>query len=211
MLILFDYDGVLVDSFDRLLGFVQRASHEFGVLNAPTAMTFRTTRNLTFAALAHEMGLSPAMASNFSARIFELQRLTSELPRMFDGVKELLTDLARSHTLGIVTASSREETTRVLKANAVDGAIALTIDGQIPGEKWEKIQHACGATKMPSDEVVMIGDTYGDITNGRRAGVLTIAVGWGYQSLEFLRVAEPDYQANHPNDIVRIVDDIIRA
>lgn len=52
----------------------------------------------------------------------------------------------------------------------------------------------------------MIGDTVSDIRNGHLAGVRTIAVGWGYQSLEFMRRASPHFEATNATDIRNIID-----
>jgi phosphoglycolate phosphatase len=50
-----------------------------------------------------------------------------------------------------------------------------------------------------------VGDTAGDIVEGRRAGVGTIAVAWGWHSLEQLRSASPDRIAAAPSDLLDLL------
>ena len=44
-----------------------------------------------------------------------------------------------------------------------------------------------------------------DIRQGKLAGAKTIAVTWGFQSAAILRIENPDYMANSPNDILDII------
>lgn len=42
-------------------------------------------------------------------------------------------------------------------------------------------------------ESVMVGDTPGDVRGGKEAGFSTIGVSWGYEKVQILREANPDY------------------
>ena len=51
----------------------------------------------------------------------------------------------------------------------------------------------------------MIGDGTNDIMVGKNAGIKTIGVLYGYSSQEQLNDLAPDYQANTPHDIAKIL------
>ena len=50
----------------------------------------------------------------------------------------------------------------------------------------------------------MIGDTVSDMEQGKAAGVVTIAVSWGWHAIEWIRTVQPDYEAYQPQDLIDI-------
>jgi phosphoglycolate phosphatase len=51
------------------------------------------------------------------------------------------------------------------------------------------------------DEVLLVGDSAADMEAGRRAGVKTCAVLWGYGKREALAEWQPDYWVAHPSEL----------
>jgi HAD superfamily hydrolase (TIGR01509 family) len=51
-------------------------------------------------------------------------------------------------------------------------------------------------------EVLLIGDAAPDMEAGRRAGVKTCAVTWGYGNLNDMRAHKPDYWIDNPMAIL---------
>ena len=74
MLINFDYDGVIVDSFEQLLDLSVRAQQSLGVGRVPTRDDFRTIENLTIYDLGKLIGLPEDLASGYANEIFKLQK-----------------------------------------------------------------------------------------------------------------------------------------
>jgi len=48
----------------------------------------------------------------------------------------------------------------------------------------------------------MVGDTVGDVLEGRQAGIRTMAVTWGWHSEERLAQAEPDLIVRTPQEVL---------
>ena len=57
MLLNFDYDGVLVDSFDQLLSAFQRTAADTGLGRPPTRTDFETIEDLNAAGLVTPLGV----------------------------------------------------------------------------------------------------------------------------------------------------------
>lgn len=51
----------------------------------------------------------------------------------------------------------------------------------------------------------MVGDSIGDFSQGRQAGVRTIAVTWGFHPEGLLRDALPDYIVRSPQELLLIL------
>lgn len=70
-LIIFDYDGVLIDSLGDAISvgaeFCRSVSHD----RVPTEETIEALDILTYDELARSVGLSPEQAARFSSHVFE--------------------------------------------------------------------------------------------------------------------------------------------
>ncbi|WP_461204896.1 HAD hydrolase-like protein [Clostridium sp. DL1XJH146] len=62
--------------------------------------------------------------------------------------------------------------------------------------------------KLQHDEVIYIGDEISDIISCKASGVKSIAVTWGYDSVELIKSEKPDFIAFEPCDILRIVEEL---
>jgi phosphoglycolate phosphatase-like HAD superfamily hydrolase len=65
---------------------------------------------------------------------------------------------------------------------------------------------ARGQFGTEGEAVFMIGDSVSDIQAARKAGVKSIAVGWGHQSLSKLVAARPDAIVRLPGELIETVD-----
>ncbi len=59
--------------------------------------------------------------------------------------------------------------------------------------------------RKPSD-VVFVGDSSVDILTARNAGMLSVAVTWGFRDIESLEAAGPDHIIRHPRELVPLLD-----
>ena len=203
MLMLLDYDGVIVDSFDHLLDLCVQVWESLGCGRCPTARDFRTIENLAFADLACAIGAPGDKAPLFAARVLELQKADWPV-RLFPGMRHALCALAVRHTLAVITSSRSETVAASLRNAGLGDAISAVLGGDLGTSKAERI----GAMRARHGEsrgaTFMIGDTIGDIREGKRAGVRTVAVGWGYQTAALLSKEAPDFLINKPSDLLQL-------
>ena len=50
-----------------------------------------------------------------------------------------------------------------------------------------------------------VGDTSGDIIEGKRAGAMTVAVTWGWHDVEKLEEASPDFIVSSPAELTALM------
>ena len=206
MLIHFDYDGVLVDSFDQLLDLAQRTQKEMGAGRVPRAEDFRTIANLTLKELGCVIGIPEDRSVEFAAQMFHSLRQDSRIPAIQAGMPEILKELSRQHTLVVMTANSREVVRKGLRQSGLEAFIRTIYDGETSASKAHKIQASMKTFGVSTSQTYMIGDALSDITEGKKAGVKTIAVAWGYQPRERLVEGNPDYLVETPREILKIFD-----
>lgn len=200
MLLIFDYDGVIVDSCDLLLDICTEAQSQLNCGRVPTLMDFQTSANLTFNALGQAIGIPDNKLALFEANIFKLQQEKWQV-KPFLGMIDLLLEQAKTNILTVVTASN----SLAVKSALIDLGLKTAINQVMGGESG--IDKATQITKLqkmysfPLGETFMIGDTRGDIRAGKIAGVYTIAVTWGYQSFETLHQEKPDMVVDSPQKL----------
>jgi len=192
MLLCFDYDGVIVDSFSVLLDYARRAQRAIGAGRPPRAADLQTIESLAFDALGEHFGLDAPGARRFADAVFALQREQGWPVAPFDGIGEVLADLAGAHAIVVVTASDTQTVGRALAEHGLAGHVTQVRGGETGLAKAERIGQAMRALGYPPADTWMIGDAISDIREGRRAGVRTAAVTWGYQPERVLAAQRPD-------------------
>ena len=59
--------------------------------------------------------------------------------------------------------------------------------------------------KLSKSDVYFVGDEVRDIEAGKKAGIKTIAVSWGYNTKDALAKEQPDYIIDTPLDLKTVV------
>ena len=205
MLVFFDYDGVIVDSFAQVMNAARGAIEAVGAGRAPEKTDLHTIPNLTFQDFGRLLGVPEKLIDRFGAEMFRILSEDAITPPAFPGIPDVIRALAGAHTLAVVTATVRDTVRHALHRDGIAQCFSDIRDGTEPGTKSDKIRAGMRKFGFEPANVFMVGDTLGDIRQGRLAGVRTIAVSWGYQSADFLRAAKPDHVAALPADLAAIL------
>ncbi len=193
MLINFDFDGVIVDSFYQLLDLTKEAQSILGEGRIPVETDFTECENLTHDVIAEQLGISPGRIPEYVTLALKLQNSDTWNPPLFPGIYAAFSALSHHHTLAIITASSSSSVLESLKQYGIEGFVSHISGGELGLAKAERIRHSCAINNVNPDSAFMVGDTIGDIRQGQAAEVKTIAVTWGYQSYETLSKENPDF------------------
>jgi phosphoglycolate phosphatase len=205
MLLHFDYDGVIADSMPQLLALIQRAQQVVGLGRPPAVSDYTEIENLTFENHARCLGIPESGVPNFVAAIYALQSQEQGSAPVYAGIPSVLAALAPRSSIAIVTSSLSTLVWRYLTQQGLDGLVAAVHGGELGLSKSERILRSCAQNAVLPSQTFMIGDTVGDILQGKLAGARTIAVAWGFHSHSMLLSAAPDYIAAHPSDLLSIL------
>lgn len=195
--LIFDWDGTLADSIDRIVVSIHQASRECGL---PQRDDVRVKGIIGLSLPEAAVSLYPDMTdplhvqrfrSAYSEHYLKLEATPSPL---FAGVAESLESFrAQGYQLAVATGKGRAGLERVLKGNGWENFFDVTRCGDEGSSKphplmIEEILAHCAA--KPS-EALMVGDSSFDLLMARNAGVDSVAVGYGAQPLETLREFGP--------------------
>jgi phosphoglycolate phosphatase-like HAD superfamily hydrolase len=209
MLINFDFDGVIADSFDDLFRLLHHSWEAVGAGREPVPEDLRTCNDLTFEGLAYKLGMPAHLNKPFRMAAHQLMASSSEkLPGVFDGMPRIMQQLAKKHVLTVVTANVESTVRGCLEKAGLNDTVTMVLDGSQPGTKSDKLTRACRHFSIAAEKAVMVGDAVSDIREGKKAGVWTIAVAWGYQSVDRLQRYFPDGVARTPTHLFELIHNL---
>jgi phosphoglycolate phosphatase-like HAD superfamily hydrolase len=204
-LVIFDYDGVIVDSLDTNLKIAAQACQKIGCPVHPSQAEIERLENIAFDDLGRQIGVPENKIPKFTEIVFDFLAQNAISPPIFPGIKEVIQKLKRKSHIAIITTNVKTAVSQVLESGGLCQDIDLVMGAEQNSSKSEKICQAMAAFNVSSSFTYMIGDAVSDIREAHKAGVNSIAVNWGYHPKEKLLQAFPDHMVNAPEDIMAIV------
>jgi AHBA synthesis associated protein len=202
--VIFDLDGVLIDSFAVMRQAFAAAYAE--VVGRGSAPFEEYSRHLGryFPDIMKIMGLPPEMEEPF---VKESQRLAHQV-RLFEGVTDLLGGL-RDLGLALAVATGKSGSRA---RSLLDGLGVLPMFDHVIGSDEvanakpapDIVLRALELLDVRRDDAVMVGDAVADLASARGAGVPAIAALWGESDPVALLGAQPDAVLHKPEDLLAI-------
>ena len=194
-LIVFDWDGTLLDSAAEIVACIQQASREMG-LPVPDA---ERARHVIGLGLHDSLRIAvpdlPVESYGEFAALYRKNFLArEESMRLFTGVRELLAALRqREHLLAVATGKSRRGLDRALEASALGTHFAASRCGDETQPKPHPAMLLELMEQLAVDpaRVLMIGDTSHDLEMARNAGVDALGVTYGAHPASALQALAP--------------------
>jgi phosphoglycolate phosphatase len=195
-LVIFDWDGTLMDSGARIVAAVQSAIDASGLPARDEAMIRAIIGLGMHEAVAALYPDAPDAARERLRSVYEtFTRAVAEVPAaLFPGATEALDRLeAAGCLLAVATGKSRGGLHRDLDRAGLHGRfVSIRTVDECPSKPHpamvEEILHECG---MEADSALVVGDTLFDLEMAANAGVGAIAVSWGAHPVERLQSRRP--------------------
>jgi len=215
--VLFDLDGTLLDTAPDMVALLQDLQTERGV----AAVDYDTGRShvsngslgllrLAFGRLddAREKELQKIYLDRYAERLCDKTAL-------FDGMEDVLNGIeAHGMRWGIVTNKPGFLTDPLIERLRLAERSAATVSGDtLPVRKPDPapLLHACDIAGVEASRSVYVGDALRDIEAGRRAGMVTVAAGWGYiVDGDDPAAWDADHIAATPTDLSQILSKLIK-
>ncbi len=194
-LILFDFDGVLADSFDLFSAAFLESCRAHGVqaIFSPKEFLDLFDGNL-YEELARR-GINGSLQTALFQCMAQTLAQRSTPIRLFNGIPAMLDILAPIAPLYVVTSNLRCVVTRTLAETGVT-SIREIWGAETDASKARKIRWL--RERHPDLRPFYVGDTAGDIREAREAGAIALAAAWGWHDRVRLLGAHPDAIVNTP-------------
>lgn len=194
-LIVFDWDGTLMDSAGAIVRAIQASARDLGLPEPPEARARHVIGLGLQEALAHAVPELdprdyPAMVERYRHHYLSADHGLE----LFPGSFELVESLAGSgRFLGVATGKSRKGLDRALANSGLGRFFHATrcadeCFSKPHPQMLEEVMEECGV--LP-ERTLMIGDTTHDLLMARNAGVEAVAVAFGAHPREALEAAGP--------------------
>lgn len=211
-LVCFDVDGCLIDSDVPMMAALNEA---LSVLGMPPVGLAQLQPHLgpplleTLHGLLSDLGLPTVQAEALSVVYRQAYERTSlEDVSVHAGIPEMLARLrADGHELRVVSSKPPRYSEPLLQAAELLGFFS-SVHGPLGAETEPKDVTLARALQRSSlaTHVYMVGDTEADILAAEANDVVSIAVAWGYATVETLQAARPDHLAATADDVAGIIE-----
>ena len=190
MLLIFDLDGTIVDTWEEIKITFEMVFAKKGIpldyIKLRMAIGLPLNKVIEKLIGQEDIKLMQEIRQTFLA-------LYPRRIKMFDGMREILNIPVKK---AILTSKGEMGTIRDLKYLGIVDKFSIIITADRIKHKKpdpEGIYTILKKTCEKKENVFMIGDTEVDILSAKNAGVNSIAVAWGYRNREFLKSYNPNF------------------
>lgn len=201
-LLIFDWDGTLADSIGRIVTSMQEAAQRAGPAERDDeAIKGIIGLGLPEAILTLYPDMAPEQVIAFRQHYANTYiALDAEPSPLFAGVAESLEAFrAQGYRLAVATGKARRGLDRVLKAHGWERFFDVTRAADETASKPDPLMlnQILAHCDMRPEQALMVGDASFDLLMARNAGIDSVAVSYGAQSIERLRDFDPVLEVDH--------------
>lgn len=201
-LLLFDFDGVLVESLDVYEKIVSSCLTKINQPLTRGREEFLELFNGNFyeSLVKRGVDLKEFMENScdmlFNVNYQEMKPITAMIP--------VVEELQKNNILLVISSNDSTTIQKALDNFGFDGHFQEVLGSDFMLSKKDKMLYAINKYQVSREDIYYIGDTTGDIVEGKEAGVKTVGVTWGWHDKERMAAANPDYQFNTPQELLQL-------
>jgi AHBA synthesis associated protein len=203
--IIFDLDGVLVNSFEVMRQAFALAYREIVGTGDPPFDEYRRHMGRYFPDIMRDMALPAAMQEPF---VRESQRLAGQV-EIYAGIPAILAALREQGIrLAVATGKSGWRARSLLATIGLLDPFDTVIGSDEvarPKPAPDIVLKALSELDIPPDQVIMVGDAPADIRSAEAAGVFPVAALWGEAEADELIAAQPGAMLLRPADLLTLI------
>ncbi|GHV81712.1 phosphoglycolate phosphatase [Spirochaetia bacterium] len=209
--ILFDLDGTLTDSYLGISNSVKYALEKFNILEDRPENLARFIGPPLTASFAEFYSFNEAdtkKAIAYYQEYFVDKGIFEN--KLYDDIETVLRTLNdRQYACMVATSKPERFALRILRILKIDryfaGVVGADEEGGTVSEKDVVIRRLLEKECLVQQETIMVGDRKFDISGAHRNGIDSIAVTYGYGSIDELASCKPTYLCGSPLDILNIL------
>ena len=207
-LIIFDCDGVIVDSAPHYIDVYNKICIKYNKnFHIKTVDEFRTWYDSRWENNFYSLGFSeqdmPEIL-DYESKIVNYDEIT-----LFVNIKEILLELNKYYYMAIASTTPEEKIRKKLEKENLENIFPVISGGDDRlSDKEMKIKKVIDCFNLSPDKCVMIGDTVMDIVSSRKLGVKCIALACGWNSVTRLEEASPYIIIESHKDLLSAVQHV---
>ena len=211
-LIIFDFDGTLIDSAHDLVNSINEMLKEFNLKTAPFEESVKWIGNGSLKLVERALkfnGIEDIEFLEKAHKIFKenYKHVNNKYTTLYPYAKELLYELkSKNYFLALITNKPDEYIEPILKKFDID-IFDFILGGNFEYKKPSPLPllKACEYFNIDTNEAIMIGDSENDILAAKNANIKSIAVTYGYSQGVDIKELKPDFIVNSLKEIKDIL------
>ena len=206
--IIFDWDGVLCDTVKTQFKAYSVVLEKLRLPRISFA-DFPKLWESDYRKFEEKIGITKDRRSRGDKIWFSSYNKLKKEVKLFPGARGFLFKIKKNYRVGLVTAGTTNRVKSELKRYKIDNIF----DAVVTGDDTRKLKpdpeglNIC-AKKLKTDpkDCVYIGDSRGDILAAKNAGMIPIAVSWGYHGGSILKEAKPAYLVDNFDELYKVIE-----
>jgi phosphoglycolate phosphatase-like HAD superfamily hydrolase len=187
--IIFDWSGVINDSVENFVIVVNKMFKEFG---GPTITLEELKENWKQPYMEFYNKYVPSLTLEDQRTAYKKYMAQSPESKPFPGIVEVIKKFkARGISMVILTSDYQETLLPEIQRFGLEGVFSDRIFGIY--DKYKGAVELVSRNKFVKEETIFIGDSNYEIEAGKKCGIKTGAVTWGYCPRKKLEELEPDF------------------
>ena len=204
--IIFDYDGVIVDSFPSIFEIYKEICNEFKLDFPQDIEEFRKVYGYRYQECFQNLKIKGKNIDRAN-EIFKTEIVKKE-HKVFNNIEEVLIELNKKYKLFLVSASYKAEVLKKLGDNKLIKYFDKIYCGSDTNTSKENlINNLLKEKKLLKREIISIGDRTIDFDIAKKVGlnddnIIIVSYGWGYDK-DKVKIKNI---AHSPKDIIKILN-----
>jgi phosphoglycolate phosphatase len=210
--VVFDLDGVLIDSRAAITGCLNHALAANGLPERPPEELYRFIGPPQSSAFAELLG-EPFDSPRVRACILSYRACYADTAlantQVFPGIPEALDALAGEHRLAVATSKARPFAESMLRGLGLRDRFAFVAGPELDAHDTKTVTLGHALAALGDTRAVMVGDRSFDMVAAGEHGLPGIGVGWGIGSRAELEEAGARAIVGAPADLPGTVADLL--
>ena len=177
--IIFDFDGVIHDTFEL----VYKINLE--------VLKHNISRDEYRDFFDDNLYKSSKITKESARQFFEKQNKAFQHLKIEKNIKEFLKKLYEKHSLFIISSNQEQALNTYFQNNNFINIFKEVLGMETDKSKIEKFKMVFEKYNLKAEECIFVTDTLGDILEGNKVGIKTIAVDFGFHEQERLKKGNP--------------------
>ena len=211
--IIFDYDGVIVDSFTHIHQVYARICKKLHKKCPSKLSDFRKVYGLHSRECYFNLGFSPAEI--ILADTLFRDEITKQTVHSFPSIEPVLQELSQQYTLIVLSSTlAKEIKSRLGQYGFLKYFKQIIGKEKTPGplHKIDLLPKLLKNLNVKTSEVILVGDRVVDYRLAQKAGIqnlILVEYGWGYDK-KLTPNYKPKVIVNKPQDLLKAIARIVR-
>ena len=195
--IIFDFDGVIHDTYEM--------AYQINFEISGGALTREQYRDFFNGNIFERIVGDKEKEKEENDKFFRLQNEAFKYLKIDENIRENLEKLSKKYSLFIISSNQEEALNTYFQNNEFLHIFKEILGAETHQSKVEKFKSLFEKYNLKAEDCVFVTDTLGDIVEGNKSGVRTIAVDFGFHERERLEKGNPLKIVSSFNEILGVI------